>query len=120
MSTPLFKLVGNALNSALPAAGATESATLVRSTASARTPGSLVDGANPTTTSYACKGFVSNEKHTQVGDTLVEATDRVVQILGASLAVTPKKGDRVTIDGKTQPVVDFDGNPALWTLLCRS
>lgn len=120
MTTPLIKLVANALNAALPAAGVTESATLVRSIAGTRTPGSLASGTNPTTTSYACKGFVSNEKHEKIGETLVERTDRIVCILGASLPVTPLSTDKITIDGVTQRIIDLEGTPALWTCLCRS
>lgn len=120
MTSPLVTKIAGILNSALPAAGITEAATLTRSVPAARTPGSLADGANPTTTSYACKAFVSSERHERVGETLVESTDRIVCIVGASLPVTPKNGDRVTLDGKTQPIVDFEGSPAMWTCLCRS
>lgn len=119
MTTSLVKLVAKAVNKGLTQARAVESATLTRLTPGTRTPGSLASGTNPTTTSYACKGFVSNERHDKIGDTLVESTDRVVCIVGDSLSVTPSANDRVAIDSKTQPVVDFEGTPALWTLLLR-
>jgi hypothetical protein len=38
------------------------------------------------------------EHHDAIGDTLVEQTDRVVCVLGQTLSVTPRKGDRLTID----------------------
>lgn len=120
MTSPFVKQIAPILNAAFPAAGVTESATLIRSVAGAYTPGSLVDGRTQTTTSYSCKGFVSNERHEKIGQTLVESTDRIVCLLGASLSVTPNASDRVTIDGKTQRIVDLQGTPAMWTLLCRS
>lgn len=120
MTSPLVKQIAGILGTALPAAGVTESATLIRSVAGTRTPGALSSGTNPTTTSYACKGFVSTERKDKIGETLVESTDRVVCILGASLPVRPSANDRVTIDGKTQPVIDLEGSDAVWTLLLRS
>jgi hypothetical protein len=120
MTSPLVKKIASALNSALPSAGVTESATLIRSIAGTRTPSSLVDGTNATTTSYACKGFVSTERHAKIGETLVETTDRVVCLVGASLPVTPLAKDKITIDGATQRIVDLEGSPAMWTCLCRA
>jgi hypothetical protein len=114
VTTPLIRLVGRELARALPSAGATEAAT-----ATARTPGSVADGTNPTSASYSCKAFVSTERHDAIGDTLVETTDRVVCILGQTLSVTPRKGDRLTIDSVTQRIESFEGTPALWLVLLR-
>lgn len=120
MTTKHITKIAGILKTAFPSAGLTESATLIRSVPGARTAGALASGTNPTTTSYPCKGFVDHEKHERVGDTLVESTDRIVCILGASLPVKPSANDKVNIDGKTQPVIDFEGTPAMWTLLLRS
>lgn len=119
MTSPLIKKIGGILASALPAAGITEAATLIRSTAGARTPGSVIDGPALTTTSYTCKGFVSTEKLDSIDGTLVEKDDRVVCLLGKTLAVTPRSSDRITIDGKTQNVEAVQGTAAIWTLLLR-
>lgn len=123
MTTPLIKLIRNTLPKAFAAAGnanPSEEATLIRTTLGDRSPGSLLDGRTQTDTSYPCKGFVSSEKHATIGETTVEQTDRVVCLLGGTLATRPKSGDRITIDSLTQRVVDLEGSDALWTCLCRS
>lgn len=120
MTSPLVTKIAAILNQALPAAGITEAVTFVKVTPGTRTSGAVSSGTNPTTTSYSCKGFVSTEKHEKIGGTLVEKTDKVVSILGASLAATPTSNDKVTIGGVTLRVIDLQGSPALWTLLCRS
>lgn len=119
MTTALIKLVGRELARALPSAGATEAATLIRSTPTSRTAGELSRGMNPTETSYPCKGFVSNEHYDQIGDTLVQQNDRVVCLLGEGLGVTPRFGDKLTIDGVTQRIQDVAGTPSMWILLLR-
>lgn len=119
MTSPLVKMIGSALNQALPRAGATEVATFLRMTPGAY--GSTVSaGTSPTPTPYPCNALVSNEKHEKIGDTLVEKTDSIVCILGASLAVTPTTPSKVTIGGVAMRVIDFEGSPAAWKLLCRS
>jgi hypothetical protein len=35
------------------------------------------------------------------------------------LSVTPRKGDRLTIDSVTQRIESFEGTPALWLVLLR-
>jgi hypothetical protein len=123
MSTPLIKLISKTLPKAFAAAGnanPSESATLIRSTPGARTPGALADGTNPTTTLYACKGFVSTDKHEAIDGTLVESTDRVIGLLGGTLAIRPKKGDRITIDSRTDTIESLEGTDALWLCLGRS
>ncbi len=59
---------------------------------------------------------------------LVQAKDRKVLILAATLATTPQEGDMVTIrgmqfdvvsDNEGQPAVSSDPALATWTLRCR-
>lgn len=120
MTSPLIKLIGKDLKKALPKAGATEAATLIRVTPGTRTAGSLSAGTNPTTTSVPCLGYIVTERREKVGDTRVEARDRIVALLGESLGgERPRTRDRITIDGATMPVVDTEGSPALWICLCR-
>lgn len=121
MSSPLLTKIAGILSTALPSAGVTVGATLIRSTQGARTPGAFADGPAITETSIACKGFVSTETHTKIGDTLVAQADRVVNLLGGTLGgVVPTSGDKITIDGKTQRVIAVEGSVAVWTCLCRS
>ena len=118
MTTPLVKQIAKAVKSALVGAKAVESATLLRTTPGSRTVGNLGGGTNPTTTSYPCKGFVSDEQHKKIGGTLVDTTHAIICVLGLGELV-PTSNDRVTIDSKTYAIVDLQGSPALWTLLCR-
>lgn len=118
MTSPLVTKIAGILATALPSAGITEAATLIRVTAGSR--GATVSaGTNPTSTSYTCKGFVSTDKHTKIADTLVDVQDRVVSLLGSGLAVIPVTTDKITIDGTTLRIIAIEGNAAIWTCLCR-
>jgi hypothetical protein len=117
MSTNLIKLIASELADALPSAGVSEAATYIEVTQGARTV--LSGGRNPINTSHPCQAFVSTTRREKVGGTLVEKSDRVVCIVGKTLAVQPSTTGRITIDGKTQSIVDIEGTDALWTLLCR-
>lgn len=120
MTTPLMKTIAKAVKQGLVGAKATESAVLVRETPGARTPGNLAGGTNPVPTSYACQGFESNEKHDKIGETVVDQTHKVICIVGETLSgIVPTSNDKVTIGGVTMPIVDLQGNPAMWTVLCR-
>jgi hypothetical protein len=118
MTTRLVKQIARAVKQGLVGAGAVEAATLVRYTPGARADGNLAGGTNPTSTNYACNGFVSNEVHRKIGGTLVDQTHLVVCLVGLGDTV-PTTNDRVTIGGRTYPVVDAEGSPALWKVLCR-
>lgn len=119
MTTPLMKTVAKAVRQGLVGAKATESVTLTRMTPGSRTVGNYAGGTSPTPTLYPCQGFVSNEKHTKIGETLVDDTHLVICVVGDTLAVTPQTNDRITIGGTPYPVIDLEGTPALWTLLCQ-
>lgn len=119
MTTPLLKLIGQTLNQEFPSAGLSESMTFTLVALGAY-GGTVSAGKAQTETPYPCNGFVSTEKHEKIGDTLVEKTDSIVCILGASLAVTPTTPSKVTIGGVAMRVIDFEGSPAAWKLLCRS
>lgn len=97
------------------------SASLLKAASTMRIPGQASGGTNPTETTYACKGFVSTKRKTKIGGTLVEQTDRVVCLMGATLTVEPAARDRVTIGGLTTRVIDVevDAAGAVWTLLTR-
>lgn len=110
-------VIAKAVRSGLKQAGMYKSATLIKSTAGSRTVGAETSGTNPTTTSYACEGFVTT-KLTKVAGTLVEQSDRVVVLLGDSLSVTPATRDRITIESKTQNIVAIDRDPASATYVC--
>jgi hypothetical protein len=81
-----------------------KSATLIRSTPGARTPGLVAGGTNPTTTPYPCQALIEVLTVNTVPATLVQVDDRKIGILGASLpaGIIPSSNDRVTL-------VDVDG-----------
>lgn len=119
------RIIARELPKALKQPGIVEStaATLIKVTPGTRTVGNPAGGTNPTTTSYAAKGFVSSKLTRRVGGTLVEANDRVVVLFGASIASgqVPTTKDKITIEGKTQAIIDLDRDPAsaTYTCLCR-
>lgn len=121
--TDTLKLIKKATASAMRNAGLTRPATLIKVVAGARTPSNLSDGTNPTETAYSARGIVSKEKHSRIGATLVEASDRVVLLLGALIAggQVPTTKDKLTIEGATQRIVDVevDGAEAVYLCLTR-
>ncbi|HSN29508.1 MAG TPA: hypothetical protein VLT45_24640 [Kofleriaceae bacterium] len=106
----------------LEASGAVKPATLVRLTPGTRTPGALSAGTNPTSTSYPCRGFATRTTRTTINGTLVEASDRVIALLAASLqGQVPRDGDQVTIESVTTRIVAVERDPfaAVYTCLTR-
>lgn len=115
----IAKLVAGALKSAKM----TQPAVLTKFVMGTRTPDHLAEGTNDTSNTYAAKGFVSNDKFDKIGGTLVEQNDRVVCLLGATIAgkQVPTTKDRVTIGGITSVImaVDVDAAKAVYTCLTK-
>ena len=97
-------------------------ATLTKVTPGARTPGSLTAGTNPTTTTHAAKGFLDDYKDFQVDGTVVVRGDRIVVLLGASIAGSqvPAPGDRVTIESEEFNIINVKRDPAAATYACQA
>ena len=98
-------------------------ATLNSIVAGTRTPGSLTSGTQPTTTSYACKGFMDSKNRKERGGQLVDNGDVIIFLIGNTISggsVVPKLGDTVTIESRTYRVGNLDRDPAAATyeLLC--
>lgn len=106
-----------------------QSATLIKLTPGTRTPGALSAGTNPTSTSYACSALIEVLSINDVPTTIIEANDRKIGILGASLAagIIPGSNDRVTmkdLDGTTKTfrliaAVSGDGVGAMYEFVAR-
>lgn len=114
--------IAKAVRDGLKKAGMYKSATLTRVTPGARTVGELAGGTNPTESAQTCEGFLSSSRRLKVGATLIEQHDRVAVLLGDSLGgVIPRTGDKVTIESKTQRIVDIerDAASATYTVLLR-
>ncbi len=75
-------------------------ATLIKITAGTRTPDAQSAGTNPTSTSYTCKGWVASFESTQIDGIMVKSEDRMVALLGGSLAdgIAPEVNDKITIE----------------------
>lgn len=114
--------IAKAVRAGLKSAGMYKPATLVRVSAGVRAVGELAGGRASTESSQACEGFVTSNKFVKVGGTLVEQHDRVAILLGDSLGgIVPRTNDKVTIEGKTQRIVDVDRDAAsaTYTVLLR-
>ena len=93
-------------------------ATLIQVASGSRTGGQLTGGTNPTTTSYACKGFIDMLDKNSIEATLVDVADALVQLIGDSIAVVPAQGDRITILGTTFNILDVKTDPAQAVYAC--
>ena len=104
----------------LKSAGMTKPAVLIKYTKGTRTPDHLGEGTNDTANSYAAEGIVQRSRRDKIGTTLVEKSDRVVRLFGATIAggQTPTTKDRITIDGFTSVVIDVEWDAANATYLC--
>ena len=73
--------------------------TLIKVTPGTHTPGAISAGTNPTTTSYAAKGFVADYSSYELANSLVQVGDRRISILGGSLpaGIIPAPNDKITI-----------------------
>ena len=97
-------------------------ATLIAVTPGTRTVGQLTGGTNPTTTSYACKGFIDELDKTRLEATLVDIADALVQLVGDSIGAVPAQGDRITILGTTYNILSVMTDPAqaMYACICKT
>lgn len=122
----LAQIVGDALVDA----GMSKALTLTRVTATARIPGSVTQGTDPTMVTHAAQGFVAQLESYLVKDTLIKNVTRVIKIYGSTInpVTVPQPGDRIAIEGVTSVIVDNDGGKlavqrdpasAVYTCQCR-
>lgn len=98
------------------------SATLHKTSAGSRTPGSLTGGNNPTETGYAAKGVVDDYSDREVDGTNIRVGDRRVLLLASTIASAqvPDQGDAITIEGTRYEVVGpVKRDPAAAMYLCQ-
>lgn len=90
--------------------------TLVRVTPGAR-GADITQGNNPTETSHACRGVMSDYAAVQIDGTLIKHGDRRILLLANSIAglVVPKQHDKITAEGQTWRVVDVTRDPVAAT-----
>lgn len=122
MGNPLFgidiaKLIHDNMSSGLLVA------TLTKVAPTTRTAGQLTGGRNPTTTDYACRGFIDRKnRKTQDGELTRDGTMTIV-LIGNSIDggnTAPEIGDYVTIEGTVFSIDALDRDPAgaTFTLTC--
>lgn len=120
---PLDGGIAKLLKKGLSSAKMTFPVALLKITLGGRTPGNESGGRSQTTTSYPGRGFVPKKTATKIGGTLVEQNDRIVAVLGASLAsgIYPTTKDKMAIDGETLRImgVETEAAKAVYTCLCR-
>lgn len=77
--------------------------TLIKRTASTR--GELTGGVNSREERYSGRGFIDDYRDSRIDGTIIKVGDRVVTIMGASIAVTPDPDDQIIIEGRTWTIV---------------
>lgn len=120
MGNPLFGVDISGLINTHVGSGVLD-AVLVKSTAATRTSGQLTGGLNPTTTSYACKGFIDKQAKKDIDGTLVSDGMVTIVLIGDSInggATVPDHSDRITIEGTTYTIELIDRDPAAATYTC--
>lgn len=98
-------------------------ATLTKFTAAGRTPGQVTGGLHPTSTAYACKGFIDSQANRDVKGTLVSDGRVTILLIGDTINSgdpdsAPETGDHITIEGTTYVVQVVDRDPAAATYTC--
>jgi hypothetical protein len=121
MGNPLFGVDISGLINQFIGPGVND-ATLIKVTIGTRTPGQLSAGTQPTTASYACKGFVDALDRNRLDASLTEDADAQIALVGDSIASgqVPKPGDRITIVGNTYNILSVEVDPALAVYNCIS
>jgi hypothetical protein len=114
VANPLKGGIAKQVAKALKGAKMTLPATLIKVTPGTRTPGNISGGTNPTTASYAARGFVADYTAFELANTLIQASDRKISLLGATIAsgAIPAADDMVTIDGATYRIMRVKRDPA--------
>ena len=98
-------------------------ASLIKFTSGTRTVGQLTGGTNPTSTTYACKGFIDTQAKTDITGTLVADDGVTIVLIGDTInggATDVDSGDQITIEGRTYIVGVVDRDPAAATYTCQS
>jgi len=96
-------------------------ATLIKKTPGTRNPADPTAGTNPTSTSYACRGFIDTQAVKNLDGTLVEDGTKKIVLIGDTISggsVAPDTGDLITIENTTYSIDRIDRDPAAATYTC--
>lgn len=107
MANSLFGLdIASIVDSSIASAGGVLPGTLLRSVPGSRATGNLSGGNNPTTESYAFRGFAETTGSRRSGSTTASVMS-TVSILGASVPVVPAVNDEAQLEGKTWTLLEL-------------
>lgn len=95
-------------------------ATLTVVTPGTVSPSDYTAGTNPTSTSYAGKGFIDSKRLSSPGAEIIDDGSVFIVLIGDSFAAVPRTGDKITIEGTTYRIEDLDRDPAAATYTCKS
>lgn len=122
MGNPLFGVNISGLIKEYVGTGVLD-ASLIKFTSATRTVGQLTGGTNPTSTTYACKGFIDTQAKTDITGTLVADDGVTIVLIGDTInggATDVDSGDQIAIEGRTYIVGVVDRDPAAATYTCQS
>jgi len=97
-------------------------ATLIKIANTARTPGAVSGGLNPTETAHKARGWIEAYDARLVDGTTIKQDDRKIALLGATIAggAVPTQGDKVTIEGTTYRIIGVpERDPDAATYVCQ-
>ena len=117
--------IAELVGAAIPAAGLTRDATLIKVTDGTSAPGQVSGVGNPTFESFNVQGIVSDYSTYEMTNTLIKAGDRKVKLFAATIAggAVPEPGDRIIIEGITLVIVgpiERDAASAVYTCQGRA
>lgn len=97
--------------------------TLFKVTQGTEDPTASTAGAQPTETEHAFTGWMESYDDSLVDDTRIKQGDRLISILGDSIAggVVPDQDDKITLEGTQWQIVQVDRDPldAVYACQCR-
>ena len=76
----------------------------------------------PVPTPFGCKAYVTKYSAYYRANSLIDASDRKVTVLAKSLAIEPVKSARITVQGITFTIIDYDdggSNRSIWEIQGR-
>jgi hypothetical protein len=123
--------IANLVGNALIGAGMSKPATLIKISPGTRAPGAISAGTNPIATSYEVQAIPASVTQLRVDGSLIAGVNRVIKIFGSTLpaGITPRPGDKITLDGVTSVIVGdaggssavtVDAAGAMFTTQCRT
>ena len=93
--------------------------TLTKVVESSRDLEDLTAGPINVETAYNFQGIIEDYDDKYISSTLVQAGDRKVLIIAASITTAPEIGDKITMDGIEYDVADVKTDPAKATYTCQ-